>query len=78
MNFYHFYLWIYSIKIWILGSDSCNGDSGGPLVYRSGPESPYYQVGVVSFGTSKCGSGSPGVYTKVFAFMDWIGQNMEP
>ena len=67
------------IKIWILGSDSCNGDSGGPLVYRpNGPDTPYYQVGVVSFGTSKCGNGSPGVYTRVVAFMDWIGQNMEP
>merc|ERR1711971_1273429 len=60
------------------GSDSCNGDSGGPLVYRIGPDYPYYQVGVVSFGTSKCGAGSPGVYTKVVAFMVWVGENMEP
>ena len=66
------------IKIWILGSDSCNGDSGGPLVYRICTDCPYYQVGLVSFGASKCGNGSPGVYTRVVAFMDWIGQNMEP
>ena len=62
----------------ILGKDSCNGDSGGPLVYRSDPDSAWYQVGVVSYGTRKCGEGAPGVYTRVSAYMDWIGRNMEP
>ena len=48
------------------------------MVYRSDPDSAWYQVGVVSYGTRKCGEGAPGVYTRVSAYMDWIGRNMEP
>ena len=33
---------------------------------------PWYQLGIVSFGTKVCGSGTPGVYTKVLAFIPWI------
>ena len=47
------------------GKDSCNGDSGGPLFMWNGEETPRYQVGLVSFGTSKCARGKPGVYTRV-------------
>ena len=32
------------------GRDSCNGDSGGPLVVRKGPNEPFYQIGIVSYG----------------------------
>ena len=59
-----------------LGRDSCNGDSGGPLVVKSGRT--YFQIGIVSFGTSVCGVGLPGVYTKVSAFLPWIEKNMKP
>lgn len=52
--------------------DSCNGDSGGPLVAYDGSYRPY-QIGIVSFGPSKCGKlGSPGVYTRVSYFFPWI------
>ena len=43
-----------------LGKDSCNGDSGGPLIKRTDNTTPWFLVGVVSFGTSKCGTGTPG------------------
>ena len=29
----------------------------------------WYQVGITSFGTAKCGVGDPGVYTKVAAYL---------
>ena len=68
----------HALTFLFLGKDSCNGDSGGPLVYRQASDYPWYQVGVVSFGTSQCGTGTPGVYTRVSAYMDWISKNMEP
>ncbi len=61
-----------------VGKDSCDGDSGGPLVYREASSSPWYQVGIVSFGTLECGIGVPGVYTRVSAFIPWLKQNMKP
>ncbi|KAF5291622.1 hypothetical protein FQA39_LY14344 [Lamprigera yunnana] len=45
---------------------SCSSDSGGPIVIE------VRQVGVVSYGTIPCGGSTPGVYTKLFAFRDWI------
>ena len=51
-------------------TDSCQGDSGGPLVYysRRGPR----LVGIVSFGPG-CGlANTPGVYTDVAFYRDWI------
>ena len=54
------------------GKDSCLGDSGGPLVFREKSSEPWYQVGIVSYGTQICGIGEPGVYTKVEAYLSWI------
>ena len=51
------------------GKDSCNGDSGGPAI-RSG-----VQVGIVSFGSGRCGDGSvPAGYVRVEAQIvrNWI------
>ena len=42
-----------------VGRDSCNGDSGGPLVQNG------RQIGIVSWGSSRCGGSLPGVYTRV-------------
>jgi len=63
----------------IKGKDSCSGDSGGPLVAQ-GPgdfKEPKYLVGVVSFGTKKCGQGYPGVYTSIEYYLPWILKNMK-
>lgn len=38
----------------------------------------YYLVGIISFGTSECGIGYPGVYTRVFYYNDWILKNIKP
>ena len=61
-----------------LGADSCQGDSGGPLLYRSDSYSPWYIIGVVSYGSSNCGNGNAGVYTRVTKYIDWIEENIKP
>ena len=59
-------------------SSSCNGDSGGPLVVNRGEFEPWYQAGIVSFGSSGCRPGKPSVYTKVSDHLDWIESVLEP
>ena len=53
--------------------DSCQGDSGGPLIIKENDF--FYQVGIVSYGTSKCDG--VGVYTNVASYLDWISLNMQ-
>ena len=52
------------------GHDSCQGDSGGPLMYPKGDKN--FLIGITSFGTRKCNSFVPGVYTDVFKHINWI------
>merc|ERR1711971_307572 len=60
------------------GKDSCNGDSGGPLIWKDYANGPYYQIGLVSFGSKACAKGMPGVYTRVADYMDWIESKLQP
>lgn len=50
------------------------GDSGGPLqvtVIQNNGEFYHEVIGVTSFGVY-CGKPTPGVYTRIFTFLDWI------
>ena len=47
------------------------------MVYRAITDDPYYQVGIVSYGTRICGQGIPGVYTRVTSFLDWIESKLK-
>lgn len=57
------------------GKDSCQGDSGGGLV--SSVDGFYYDYGVVSWGYGCGRKGTPGIYTRVTSFLDWIENNMD-
>jgi len=59
-----------------IGKDSCNGDSGGPLLGRDDDTAPYALVGIVSGGTSRCGTGAPGIFTRVAHYREWILSNL--
>ncbi|HEX5679080.1 MAG TPA: serine protease [Alcanivorax sp.] len=50
--------------------DTCRGDSGGPLVFQQ--DGRTWLVGVTSYGTERCASGVPAVYTRVSAYLGWI------
>ncbi|XP_069688097.1 chymotrypsinogen 2-like isoform X2 [Periplaneta americana] len=52
------------------GRDACDGDGGGPLVCEQ--EGQWYQIGVVSFGIGCGRRNTPGVYTRVSLYEQWI------
>ncbi|XP_072266273.1 serine protease 56 [Pyxicephalus adspersus] len=55
------------------GIDSCQGDSGGPLTCQDPSSKQYVLYGITSWGDGCGEKGKPGVYTRVTAFIDWIG-----
>lgn len=56
------------------GKDSCKGDSGGPLMMpiHESDHFPFYQIGIVAWGNGCAQPDSPGIYTRVSFFVDWI------
>jgi len=62
------------------GKDSCRGDSGGGLFIQESEQNkntPWYLMGIVSFGSKECGNGRPGIYTRVSSFIPWIVNNLK-
>ncbi|XP_045134649.1 uncharacterized protein LOC123518101 isoform X2 [Portunus trituberculatus] len=55
--------------------DACQGDSGGPLV-RQTSDGMWVLIGIVSFGYKCAHNLSPGVFTKVEVYKDWISRNI--
>lgn len=58
----------------VTGNDTCPGDSGGPLqVLVPGAVCMWSIAGITSIGPGICGNlESPGIYTKVAHYLDWI------
>lgn len=53
--------------------DTCQGDSGGPLqINHPNIECMYTIVGITSFGIGCDKDNLPGIYTRVFSYIDWI------
>ena len=52
------------------GQDACAGDSGGPFVMHRGGK--YMLIGIVSYGRGCARAEYPGVYTKVYNYLEWI------
>lgn len=57
--------------------DTCSGDSGGPLLaYHPDYPCMYTVVGITSFGIG-CGTpDQPGIYTRVYNYIEWIRNNV--
>lgn len=56
-----------------LHRDTCQGDSGGPIQIRHSSISCMYTVvGITSFGIRCAETSLPGVYTRVYPYIDWI------
>ncbi|KAH8382548.1 hypothetical protein KR009_004070 [Drosophila setifemur] len=57
--------------------DTCNGDSGGPLLIPHPGNGCVHQVmGITSFGIGCDTPGTPGVYTRVYHYLDWIRREL--
>ncbi|KAH8250282.1 hypothetical protein KR026_010176 [Drosophila bipectinata] len=55
------------------GKDTCQGDSGGPI-HAILPEynCVAFVVGITSFGKFCAAPNAPGVYTRIYNYLDWI------
>ncbi|XP_072022814.1 ovochymase-like [Amphiura filiformis] len=57
------------------GVDSCQGDSGGPLLCVDELDR-WYIVGITSFGSGCARPNSPGVYTRISKYHDFINSTL--
>lgn len=58
------------------GQDACQGDSGGPLVIPVAQG--WQQAGITSWGIGCAGKQTPGVYTRISQYLDWIAEKIDP
>ncbi|BFZ17613.1 hypothetical protein BsWGS_20652 [Bradybaena similaris] len=56
------------------GEDACQGDSGGPLMCRH--DGRWYQAGVVAAGYLCGHEATPGLYSRISYYFDWIHQTI--
>ncbi|KAH8378841.1 hypothetical protein KR009_001728, partial [Drosophila setifemur] len=57
------------------GRSTCTGDSGGPLIYYDPSLDAEVLIGITSYGKkSGCTKGYSAVFTRVTAYLDWIGE----
>lgn len=54
------------------GKDSCTGDSGGPMTRRGQRPDERVLVGLVSWGKGCAEADTPGIYTNVTEYREWI------
>lgn len=67
---HHYKKYNTAMTVWYMLNILLQGDGGGPLVCEQ--DGQWYQVGVVSFGIG-CGRlNTPGVYTRVSMYEQWI------
>ena len=64
------------------GQDACRGDSGGPLMVpnpdtATQENSPWIQIGIVSWGEGCADIESYGVYSSVATYAEWIVENTD-
>ena len=57
------------------GKDGCQGDSGGPLICAINNQPVL--VGITSWGFGCAKENSPGVWTKVSDYTNWITNHLD-